>query len=69
MTPQTPEPPTEELTWFSSRREQYLPAQSYGAELRALTEAIRAHERDTRRGSIPRRPADNVLYRRLADLG
>lgn len=63
-----PEPPTEELTWFSSRRPQHLPPQSYGAELRALTDAVRAHERDTRRGTIPRRPADNALYRRLADL-
>lgn len=61
------DPPTEELTWFSWLEGQPLGA-SPAAELRALTDAIREHERDTRRGSVPRRPADHVLYRRLADL-
>jgi len=62
-----PEPPTEELTWFSWLEGQPL-GKSPAAELRALTEAVRDHERDTRRGAVPRRPADNALYRRLADL-
>jgi hypothetical protein len=63
----SPEPPTEELTWFSWLEGQPL-GKSPAAELRALTDAIREHERDTRRGAVPRRPADHVLYRRLTDL-
>ncbi|HEV7770844.1 MAG TPA: hypothetical protein VGO66_09345 [Solirubrobacterales bacterium] len=61
------DPPTEELTWFSWVEDRPL-GESPAAELRALTDAIRAHERDTRRGAVPRRPADHVLYRRLTDL-
>jgi hypothetical protein len=62
-----PEPPTEELTWFSGVEGRPL-GESPAAELRALTDAILEHERDTRRGAVPRRPADHALYRRLADL-
>jgi len=40
-----------------------------GLRLKALEEAVRAHERSTSDGAVPKRPSDHVLYRRLRYAG
>ena len=38
------------------------------SELTELIEAVREHERTTARRTVPKRPADHQLYRRLAEI-
>ena len=38
------------------------------SELSELADAVREHERTTARRTVPKRPADHQLYRRLAEI-
>ena len=38
-------------------------------KLKALEEAVRAHEQATSDGAVPKRPSDHALYRRFRDGG
>jgi hypothetical protein len=55
--------PTEELR-ISSGEPGFVDA---GRRLTALEEAVRAHERATSDGAVPKRPSDHALYRRLRE--
>jgi hypothetical protein len=43
-------------------------AEPSASELSELAEAVREHERITTRGTVPKRPADHQLYRRLTEI-
>ena len=61
---------------MSGRREQMLPGwpgagrgePAAASELRELADAVREHEEITTRRTVPKRPADHELYRRLAEI-
>jgi hypothetical protein len=38
-----------------------------GRRLKALEEAVRAHEQATSDGAVPKRPSDHALYRRFRE--
>ncbi len=63
-----PEPPTEELIWFSWVP--HHPAASGGPveDLVELVEAIRRHQSQTSHPAVPKRPADHALYRRMGEI-
>ena len=44
------------------------PPPSELTELSELADAVRDHERTTTRMTVPKRPADHQLYRRLAEI-
>ena len=61
---------------MSGRHDQRLPGWPGAAnaeppaasELSELADAVREHEEVTTRRTVPKRPADHELYRRLADI-
>ena len=40
-----------------------------GRRLKALEEAVRAHEQATSNGAVPKRPSDHSLYHRFREAG
>jgi|RhiMetdeSRZDD1v2_1073273.scaffolds.fasta_scaffold3709562_1 hypothetical protein len=40
-----------------------------GRRLKALEEAVRAHEQATSDGAVPKRPSDHALYHRFREAG
>ena len=43
-------------------------ARAAASELGELADAVREHEEITTRRTVPKRPADHELYRRLAEI-